>query len=327
MILRHRTLPRGPRGPYHVEIQSQLRNCRSLAHAEARRTDPPAADAVSPAAATDAARQRHIRSFVVRAGRMTQAQERAWRELWPRLGLDRGPVFRLRARCSVARLRVVFEVGFGNGESLVALATAHPERNFVGLEVHPPGVGHLLLQCEAAQLANVRIVCDDAVEVLQRRVADATLDELLLLFPGSLAEEAAPQAAHRAAGIRGAGGAQAEVRRRPAHGHRLAALCRAHAGDRGAMRRAGQRAADGQYVERPASRPLTRFERRGQRLGHGVWDLALSGATDRPGAVARPAPRAGRRSRTARRALRAARRAAGQAPRRRSRRRCASPAP
>ncbi len=78
---------------------------------------------------------------------------------------------------------MVLEIGFGNGESLVALASTHAERNYLGLEVHPPGVGHLLLCCEAGQLRNVRVICEDAVQVLQRRVPDASLDEVLLYFP------------------------------------------------------------------------------------------------------------------------------------------------
>jgi tRNA (guanine-N7-)-methyltransferase len=238
---------------------------------------PTGADA-SPAepAVADDPRHRHIRSFVVRAGRMTQAQQRAWRELWPRMGIDRSD-----EPCDFHALfgrdaPVVFEIGFGNGESLAALAAAHPERNFVGLEVHPPGVGHLLLLCESAQLGNVRIVCDDAVEILQHRVADATIDELLLYFPDPW-----PKKRHHkrrivqpaflalvARKLRPGGVLRMATDWQPYAEHMLstASLCDELV----------NAAEDGQYVERPASRPLTRFERRGQRLGHGVWDLAFT---------------------------------------------------
>jgi tRNA (guanine-N7-)-methyltransferase len=250
--------------------------CSPLPTPKPDATHPPAVEAaIQAGAAPDAARHRHIRSFVVRAGRMTQAQERAWRELWPRLGLDRSDQpFDFRTMFG-REAPVVLEVGFGNGESLVALATAHPGRNFVGLEVHPPGVGHLLLQCEAAGLANVRIVCDDAVDVLQRRVADATLDELLLYFPDPW-----PKKRHHKRRIVQPDFVALVARKlKPGGVLRMATDWQPYAEHM--LATAGQcaglvnAAADGQYVERPASRPLTRFERRGQRLGHGVWDLAF----------------------------------------------------
>lgn len=206
---------------------------------------------------------------------MTQAQERAWRELWPRLGLDRGDQLFDFAAMFGREAPVVFEVGFGNGESLVALAMAHPERNFVGLEVHPPGVGHLMLQCDAARLANVRIVCDDAVEVLQHRVADASLDELLLYFPDPWPKKRH----HKRRIVQPAFVALVARKLKPGGVLRMATDWQPYAEHM--LETAGQcaglvnSAADGLYVERPASRPLTRFERRGQRLGHGVWDLAF----------------------------------------------------
>jgi tRNA (guanine-N7-)-methyltransferase len=206
---------------------------------------------------------------------MTQAQERAWRELWPRLGLDRGDHPLDFAAMFGREAPVVLEVGFGNGETLVALATAHPERNFVGLDVHPPGVGHLMLQCDAARLANVRIVCDDAVEVLQRRVADASLDELLLYFPDPWPKKRH----HKRRIVQPAFVALVARKLKPGGVLRMATDWQPYAEHM--LETAGQcpglvnSAADGLYVERPASRPLTRFERRGQRLGHGVWDLAF----------------------------------------------------
>ena len=130
--------------------------------------DPTAVPGAEPASRP----RRGVKSFVARAGRMTTAQERAWRELWPRYGIeDPGGVLDLRALFGREAPRTL-EIGFGNGESLLALAASRPDEDFLGIEVHRPGVGHLMLRCEAEGLRNVRIVCRDAVEVLERRIAD-----------------------------------------------------------------------------------------------------------------------------------------------------------
>ena len=147
---------------------------------------------------------RTVRSFVPRAGRMTRAQQRAWQDLWPRLGveaadsmLDLDAIFGRRARRTV-------EIGFGNGEALVALAASRPAEDFLGIEVHRPGVGHLMLRCEelaVAQPSHTQPGC--------RRCARAAADACLprrgaALLPRSVAEEAASQAPHRSGRIRGA---------------------------------------------------------------------------------------------------------------------------
>jgi tRNA (guanine-N7-)-methyltransferase len=126
---------------------------------------------------------RTVRSFVTRAGRVTAAQQRALVELWPRFGvefaakpLDLDALFGRRA----AR---VMEIGFGNGDHLKALAKTHPECDYLGVEVHRPGVGRLLLAIEEQNLTNLRIVCHDAVEVLEEQIPLRSLDEALILFP------------------------------------------------------------------------------------------------------------------------------------------------
>ena len=165
-------------------------------------SNPPPATAPDPGAAEAPVELRRIRSFVVRGGRMTVAQERAWQTLWPRYGreLDANTIdldlwFGRHAR------RVV-EIGFGNGESLLALAAMHPDQDFLGIEVHRPGVGHLLLQCEELGLTNVRVLCHDAMECLGSASARVPFDEVLLYFPGPVAQEASSQAPHRAARVR-----------------------------------------------------------------------------------------------------------------------------
>ena len=220
--------------------------------------------------------RRTVRSFVVRAGRMTAAQERAWTELWPRYGVETadGPLD-LSALFGRDAPRTL-EIGFGNGESLVTLAAAHPERDFLGIEVHRPGVGHLMLRAEELGLDNLRVICRDAVEVLGQCLAPGSLDEVLLYFPDPW-----PKKRHHkrrivqppfvelvASRLRPGGMLRMATDWQPYAVHMLevAAGCTVLRNE----------SADGSYVARPVSRPVTRFERRGHRLGHGVWDLAFT---------------------------------------------------
>src|SRR3984957_12714522 len=127
--------------------------------------------------------QRHIRSFVLRAGRMTPAQERALTELWPLYGVNLGAgvldleaIFGRRApRC--------LEIGFGVGEVIGNLAETHAHIDYLGIEVHRPGVGRLLLRAAQSNARNLRVICHDAVEVLREKIADASFDEILVFFP------------------------------------------------------------------------------------------------------------------------------------------------
>jgi len=223
----------------------------------------------------DDPRRRAIRSFVVRAGRMTVAQERAWAELWPRFGLESADAPLDLASVFGREAPRTLEIGFGNGESLVSLAAEHPERDFLGIEVHRPGVGHLLLRIEELGLRNLRVICRDAVEVLERCIAEAALDEVLLYFPDPW-----PKKRHHKRRIVQPGFvALVASRLRPGGVLRMATDWQPYAEHMlavaGACTALRNDSADGDYVPRPASRPVTRFERRGQRLGHGVWDLAF----------------------------------------------------
>jgi len=223
----------------------------------------------------DAAPRRSVRSFVVRAGRMTVAQERAWHELWPRYGIETGGTpFDLAAVFGREAPRTL-EIGFGNGESLVALAAAHPDRDYLGIEVHRPGVGHLMLRAEELGLANVRAICRDAVEVLQQCVAPGTLDEVLLYFPDPWPKKRH----HKRRIVQPDFVALVASRLRPGGTFRMATDWQPYAAHMlevasgcTALR---NESPDGGFVPRPDSRPVTRFERRGHRLGHGVWDLAF----------------------------------------------------
>ncbi len=127
--------------------------------------------------------RRPIRSYVVRAGRMTAAQQRALDELLPIYGIARDdqPIDFVSAFGRDAP--VYLEVGFGMGQSLLEIARKHPQHNYLGLEVHPPGVGHLLYQIEELGLNNLRVINQDATEILQQRIPDQSLDGLYLFFP------------------------------------------------------------------------------------------------------------------------------------------------
>jgi tRNA (guanine-N7-)-methyltransferase len=126
---------------------------------------------------------RRIRSFVRREGRMTAAQRRALVTLLPQYGLQSVPVpwdfVRLFGRDAARTM----EIGFGNGENLLAMAQTRADQDFIGIEVHRPGVGYLLKRLADEQLTNVRVICDDALDVLKRCVPDSSLDNVLLYFP------------------------------------------------------------------------------------------------------------------------------------------------
>jgi len=215
---------------------------------------------------------REIRSFVRREGRITRSQQRALDELWPRYGLEASQHLDLD-RLFGRRAARTLEIGFGNGASLAAMAEQEPDTDFIGIEVHRPGVGHLLLELERRGLENVRIICDDAVQVLKHCLPDATLDRVLLFFPDPW-----PKKRHHKRRIVQPAFIELLARKLKTGGtlhmatdwedyaeHMLAVMEKAQ----GFRNCAGQ----GHFSPRPSYRPVTKFERRGQRLGHGVWDL------------------------------------------------------
>jgi tRNA (guanine-N7-)-methyltransferase len=216
---------------------------------------------------------RAVRSFVKRGGRLTPAQERALAALWPRYGLDYdGRPFDLDAAFGRTAPRVL-EIGFGDGATLVALAAAHPERDYLGVEVHPPGVGHCLLAADAAGITNLRLVRHDAVEVLEHSLADGALDEALVYFADPW-----PKKRHHKRRLVQPPFLRLLARRmRPGAVLRLATDWEPYAewmlDALAAVPEFRNRAADGRFVPRPPERPETKFERRGERLGHVVRDL------------------------------------------------------
>jgi tRNA (guanine-N7-)-methyltransferase len=217
---------------------------------------------------------RSIRSFVVRAGRTTEAQRRALDELWPRFGIDfDARPLDLDALYGRRAARVV-EIGFGNGEHLAALAARHPERDFLGIEVHPPGVGRLLLALAAAELHNVRVSGHDAVEVFETQLHEHSLDEVLILFPDPWHKKR-----HHKRRLVQPAFVDCVARRLKADGLlRLATDWQPYAEHMrevlDACAALESLAPDRVFTERSPDRAPTRFERRGERLGHDIRELA-----------------------------------------------------
>ncbi|HVC01414.1 MAG TPA: tRNA (guanosine(46)-N7)-methyltransferase TrmB [Steroidobacteraceae bacterium] len=218
--------------------------------------------------------RRTIRSFVLRAGRVTTAQERALADLWPIYGIDAvdGPLD-LDALFGRRAPRWL-EIGFGAGEVIGTLAEANPQIDYLGVEVHRPGVGRLLLQAGRARLANLRVICRDAVEVLAHNLAEASFDEVLVFFPDPWHKKRhvkrrlvdARFVATVAGKLRAGGELRLATDWQP-YAEQMLAVCTAEP-------RLASLSADRGFVARPQFRPCTRFERRGLRLGHRVWDLA-----------------------------------------------------
>ena len=127
--------------------------------------------------------KRPIRSYVVRGGRLTSSQQKAIDVLWPRYGLENAGGFIKREEVFGRDGELVFEIGFGMGDSLVAMAQQHPGRDFIGIDVHPPGIGTILRDIEAQGLENLRVMQGDAMAVLSTRFADGDLDRIQIFFP------------------------------------------------------------------------------------------------------------------------------------------------
>jgi len=213
-----------------------------------------------------------IRSYVLRAGRITPAQRRALDELLPRWGIPYSP--RILDLDSVfgRQARRVMEIGFGNGDTLVELAAASPNADFIGVEVHPPGVGRCLLAIESRGLTNLRVIAHDAVEVLANQLPPASLDELLLYFPDPWPKKRH----HKRRIVQPAFASLVASRLRQDGKFRLATDWEPYAEWmlevlNGAPEFANTASGNG-CIERP-DRGATRFEDRGRRLGHRVFDL------------------------------------------------------
>ncbi len=215
---------------------------------------------------------RRIRSFVRREGRITPGQQRALQECWPRYGLEAD------ARLDLAQVfgrdaPRTLEIGFGNGASLATMAAQQPQHDFIGIEVHRPGVGHLLQLIEEQGLGNLRLMREDAVQVLQHCIADDSLDRVLLFFPDPWHKKrhhkrriVQPDFIELLASKIRHGGRLHMATDWEDYAQHMVEVMSGSTAFRNC-------AASGAFVPRPEYRPVTKFEQRGQRLGHGVWDL------------------------------------------------------
>lgn len=222
---------------------------------------------------TVTAGRREVRSFVLRQGRFTPAQQRAFDAAWPQLGLDyTGAPRDFDAAFGRQAPRIV-EIGFGNGDALRFSVAQDPARDHIGIEVHAPGVGRVLNALAADGARNVRVYHHDAVEVLSHEIADGALDEIRIYFPDPWHKKR-----HNKRRLVQPEFAALLVRKLAPGGRLHLATDWADYAEQmwdvldatpGLRNRAGPRG----HVPRPAWRPQTHFETRGQKLGHGVWDL------------------------------------------------------
>jgi tRNA (guanine-N7-)-methyltransferase len=213
-----------------------------------------------------------IRSFIRRQGRVTPGQQLALDNYWdkyclnPEADYDFAQVFGRNAPLFV-------EIGFGNGESLARMAAANPDKDYIGIEVHKPGVGHLLMLLNQQGVDNVRIYCHDAIEIMEHKIADNSLAGVHLFFPDPW-----PKKKHHKRRIVRPGFIDLLVRKlKPGAYFHAATDWENYAVAMLAILSEGSglrnTSLTGDYCECPEYRPLTKFEQRGLRLGHGVWDL------------------------------------------------------
>lgn len=216
---------------------------------------------------------RRVRSFVRRQGRLTKRQEEALESEWAEMGIDF-----VNDPFDFAKLfnnsnPVTLEIGFGMGTSLVTMAAQNPDQNFLGIEVHAPGVGACLASAKEENITNLRVMCHDAIEVLDFMIPNGSLAMVQLFFPDPWHKAKhnkrrivqVPFAEKIRSKLIDGGVFHMATDWQPYAEHMLEVMTSV----------AGYEnvSTSGDYVPRPESRPETKFEKRGQRLGHGVWDL------------------------------------------------------
>jgi tRNA (guanine-N7-)-methyltransferase len=222
--------------------------------------------------ATDLSK-RHIRSYVLRQGRVSPAQQRACETLLPRFGIAYATQTLDLEHAFGRSAPRILEIGFGMGDSTATIALAHPENDYLALEVHTPGVGNLLKLIDSQQISNIRIIQHDAVEVLRDMIAANTLDGVHIFFPDPW-----HKARHNKRRlIQTPFIAQLATKLKPGGYIHVATDWQDYAEQALAVLAAEpllENTAAG-YAPRPDYRPLTKFEQRGIRLGHGVWDMVF----------------------------------------------------
>jgi len=232
----------------------------------------------SPAANSESSKdrsKRSVRSYVLRAGRLTEGQRRALDELWPLFGIEADAAPIDFSNLFGNDRPVIMEIGFGNGEATWRMAREHPEENYLGVEVHRPGVGRLLLNIEAHELENIRIACEDAVGLLRERVAERSLAGVRIYFPDPWPKKrhhkrriVQPEFISLVASRMKAGGIlHLATDWHPYAEHMLEVMKLSSEFENLSV--------SGGYCPKPDWRPATKYEQRGRRLGHEVFDLVF----------------------------------------------------
>ncbi|MDH2925916.1 tRNA (guanosine(46)-N7)-methyltransferase TrmB [Lonepinella koalarum] len=220
--------------------------------------------------------KRKVRSFVLRTGRLSEYQRQMMNDNWANYGVDYQDELFDFAKIYGNSHPVVLEIGFGMGKSLVEMAAQHPDRNYLGIEVHTPGVGACLAYALEKGVKNLRVMCHDATEVLRDCIAENSLGGLQLFFPDPW-----QKAKHHKRRIVQPAFVETVAKKLQTGGfihfatdwgnyaeHMLGVL-------QSVQSAVGIRnvSITNDYIERPDFRPLTKFEQRGHKLGHRVWDL------------------------------------------------------
>ena len=223
---------------------------------------------------TDPVSHPPIRSYVLRQGRFSRGQQRAYVELFPRYGVPFEPKEIDFAALFGRRAPVIVEVGSGMGETTAAIAAANPDRDYLAIEVHSPGIGSLLKLVQEQGIENIRVVRHDAAEVFREMIQPASLAGVHVFFPDPW-----PKKRHHKRRLLQPAFVDATAERlRPGGYLHIATDWQDYAEQALAVLEATPLLANSaeRFAPRPASRPETKFERRGRRLGHGVWDLLFT---------------------------------------------------
>ena len=220
---------------------------------------------------------RPIRSFVKREGKMTKGQINAIDDLWPSYGVDLTETPLSMMTLFGRSAFTILEIGFGNGLSLAEMATQQPEANFFGIEVHQPGVGSLLVQVKKNELTNVRVSNQDAVEVLDKQILDGSIDRVQIFFPDPWHKKR-----HNKRRLIQTDFVTTLVKKLTPKGIIHVATDWEHYAEHildvlssNADLRNTVEDSLSEYAPKPEYRPSTKYEERGKRLGHGVWDLVF----------------------------------------------------
>jgi tRNA (guanine-N7-)-methyltransferase len=227
---------------------------------------------------TKSRHHREIKSYVVRGGRLTPSQQKALDQYWPIYGLDlqSGRLDRLAVFTNEQPL--VFEIGFGMGDSLVQMAKEHPEQNFIGVDVHPPGIGMILRKIAEQDLTNIRVYQNDAKLVLTECIEDASLDKVQIYFPDPWHKKRH----HKRRLIQSEFMGLLLPKLKPGGIIHLATDWQSYAEQMIEVLSAIddlKNCADVGNFSMQHERPVTKFEKRGERLGHKVWDLLFKKRT------------------------------------------------